>query len=234
MASCPIRREAAKRVEGRRTMDLFHQAIDLFLHLDTHLQEVIQTYGTWTYLLLFVIVFCETGLVVTPILPGDSLLFAAGTFAGIGALSLRLLWVLLVIAAVLGDAVNYAIGAYMGPKVFTQEGGRFLKREYLDRTHAFYEKYGGKTIIIARFVPIVRTFAPFVAGVGSMTYARFASFNVVGAVLWVTACLGAGYGFGNVPFVREHFTLVVLGIVFVSILPGIVEYVRHRREAART
>jgi len=214
-------------------MDLLHQLADLFLHLDTHLQEVIQTYGTWTYLLLFVIVFCETGLVVTPILPGDSLLFAAGTFAGMGALSFQSLWVLLVVAAVLGDAVNYGIGAYMGPKVFTQEGGRFLKREYLERTHAFYEKYGGKTIIIARFVPIVRTFAPFVAGVGSMTYARFATFNVAGAVLWVTACLAAGYAFGNVPFVREHFTLVVLGIVFVSILPGIFEYLRHRRDAAR-
>jgi membrane-associated protein len=214
-------------------MDLFNQFIDLFLHLDTHLQEVIQTYGTWTYLLLFVIVFCETGLVVTPILPGDSLLFAAGTFAGIGSLSFARLWILLTIAAVLGDAVNYAIGKYMGPKVFSQEGSRFLKREYLDRTHAFYEKYGGKTIIIARFVPIVRTFAPFVAGVGSMTYAKFATFNVVGAILWVTSCLAAGYVFGNVPIVREHFTLVVLGIVFVSILPGILEYVRHRRDAAR-
>jgi membrane-associated protein len=214
-------------------MDLFHQAIDLFLHLDTHLQDVIQTYGTWTYLLLFVIVFCETGLVVTPILPGDSLLFAAGTFAGIGALSISRLWVLLIVAAVLGDAVNYAIGHFMGPKVFTQQGGRFLKREYLDRTHAFYEKYGGKTIIIARFVPIVRTFAPFVAGVGSMTYARFAVFNITGAVLWVTVCLAAGYIFGNVPFVREHFTMVVLGIIFVSILPGIVEWMRQRRDAAQ-
>ena len=214
-------------------MDLLHQAVDLFLHLDTHLQEVIQNYGTWTYLLLFVIVFCETGLVVTPILPGDSLLFAAGTFAGIGALSVSRLWVLLIVASVLGDAVNYAIGHYMGPKVFSQQGGRFLKREYLDRTHAFYEKYGGKTIIIARFVPIVRTFAPFVAGVGSMTYARFALFNVVGAVLWVTVCLAAGYIFGNVPFVREHFTLVVLGIIFVSILPGIFEWMRQRRDAAQ-
>jgi membrane-associated protein len=213
-------------------MDLLHQFIDLFLHLDTHLQEVIQTYGLWTYLLLFVIVFCETGLVVTPILPGDSLLFAAGTFAGIGALDFGRLWLLLVVAAVLGDAVNYAIGAYMGPKVFSQES-RFLKREYLDRTHRFYETYGGKTIIIARFVPIVRTFAPFVAGVGSMTYARFAIFNVIGAILWVTACLAAGYIFGNVPIVREHFTLVVLGIVFVSVLPGILEYARHRRDAAR-
>ena len=213
-------------------MDLLHQALDLFLHLDTHLQDVIQTYGTWTYLLLFVIVFCETGLVVTPVLPGDSLLFAAGTFAGIGSLSISRLWVLLIVAAVLGDAVNYAIGHYMGPKVFTEQGHRFLKREYLDRTHAFYEKYGGKTIIIARFVPIVRTFAPFVAGVGSMTYARFALFNVIGAILWVTVCLAAGYIFGNVPFVREHFTLVVLGIIFVSILPGIIEWMRQRRDAA--
>ena len=214
-------------------MDLIHQFMDLFLHLDTHLQEVIQTYGTWTYLLLFVIVFCETGLVVTPILPGDSLLFAAGTFAGIGALDPKTLFVLLTIAAVAGDAVNYAVGAFMGPRVFSETGGRFLKREYLDRTHAFYEKYGGKTIIIARFVPIVRTFAPFVAGVGSMTYGRFASFNVIGALLWVSVGLAAGYAFGNVPFVREHFTLVVLGIVFVSILPGILEYLRHRRDASQ-
>src|SRR5262245_31874262 len=214
-------------------MEFLHQLADLFLHLDTHLQDVIQTYGTWTYLLLFIIVFCETGLVVTPILPGDSLLFAAGTFAGIGALSLSRLWVLLIVAAVLGDAVNYAIGHFMGPKVFSQQGGRFLKREYLDRTHAFYEKYGGKTIIIARFVPIVRTFAPFVAGVGSMTYARFAVFNIIGAVLWVTVCLAAGYVFGNVPFVREHFTMVVLGIIFVSILPGIFEWMRQRRDAAQ-
>jgi membrane-associated protein len=214
-------------------MELLQQFLDLFLHLDTHLQEVIQTYGTWTYLLLFLIVFCETGLVVTPILPGDSLLFAAGTFAAIGALDFTTLLVLLSTAAVAGDAVNYAVGAYMGPKVFAQEGGRFLKREYLDRTHAFYEKYGGKTIIFARFVPIVRTFAPFVAGVGSMTYWRFASYNVIGGLLWVSVCLGAGYAFGNVPIVREHFTLVVLGIVFVSVLPGIVEYWRHRRDAAR-
>src|SRR5512147_2447079 len=189
-------------------MDLLHQAADLFLHLDTHLQEVIQTYGTWTYLLLFVIVFCETGLVVTPILPGDSLLFAAGTFAGIGALSLSRLWVLLIVAAVLGDAVNYGIGHFMGPKVFTQQGGRFLKREYLDRTHAFYEKYGGKTIIIARFVPIVRTFAPFVAGVGSMTYARFALYNVTGGIAWVLSFLLAGYWFGQLPVVKEYFHLV--------------------------
>jgi len=214
-------------------MELVQQFVDLFLHLDTHLQEVIESYGTWTYFLLFLIIFCETGLVVTPILPGDSLLFAAGAFAGIGALDLTTLLVLLTVAAVLGDAVNYAIGKYMGPKVFSRTDGRFLKREYLDRTHAFYEKYGGKTIIIARFVPIVRTFAPFVAGVGSMSYFRFATFNVVGAILWVAVCVLAGYVFGNVPIVREHFTLVVLGIVFISILPGVFEYLRHRRDAAR-
>jgi membrane-associated protein len=204
--------------------------IDLFLHLDTHLQTVIQNYGTWTYVILFLIIFCETGLVVTPILPGDSLLFAAGAFAATGSLDLAWLLILLTVAAVLGDAVNYAIGHFMGPKVFSQPDSRFLKREYLDRTHQFYEKYGGKTIIIARFVPIVRTFAPFVAGVGSMTYAKFASYNVIGGVLWVGVCVLAGYAFGNIPVVQENFTLVILGIIFVSILPGIIEFLRQRQQ----
>jgi membrane-associated protein len=213
-------------------VELIKEFIDLFLHLDTHLQTVIQTYGTWTYVILFIIIFCETGLVVTPILPGDSLLFAAGAFAATGSLDLKWLLILLVIAAVLGDAVNYAIGHFMGPKVFSQPDSRFLKKEYLDRTHQFYEKYGGKTIIIARFVPIVRTFAPFVAGVGSMTYAKFASFNVIGGLLWVGVCLLTGYAFGNIPVVKENFTLVILGIIFVSILPGIIEYLRQRREPA--
>ena len=211
-------------------MELIKEFIDLFLHLDTHLQTVIQTYGTWTYVILFLIIFCETGLVVTPILPGDSLLFAAGAFAATGALDLKWLLILLTVAAVLGDAVNYAIGLFMGPKVFSQPDSRFLKKEYLDRTHQFYEKYGGKTIIIARFVPIVRTFAPFVAGVGSMTYAKFASYNVIGGLLWVGICVLAGYAFGNIPVVKENFTLVILGIIFVSILPGIIEYLRQRRE----
>jgi len=202
--------------------------IGLFLHLDAHLQTVIQTYGTWTYFILFLIVFCETGLVVTPILPGDSLLFAAGAFAASGSLDLKWLLILLVAAAVLGDAVNYAVGHFMGPKVFSQPDSRFLKKEYLDRTHQFYEKYGGKTIIIARFVPIVRTFAPFVAGVGGMTYAKFASYNVIGGLLWVSVCELAGYAFGNIPVVKENFTLVILGIIFVSILPGIIEYLRQR------
>lgn len=212
-------------------MEFIKDFIDLFLHLDTHLNTVILDYGMWTYLILFVIVFCETGLVVTPILPGDSLLFAAGAFAASGSLDLTWLLLLLTSAAVLGDAVNYAVGHFMGPKVFSQQDSRIFKKEYLDRTHQFYEKYGGKTIIIARFVPIVRTFAPFVAGVGSMTYAKFASYNIIGGVVWVGVCVLAGYAFGNLPVVKENFTLVILGIIFVSILPGIIEYCRQRQQS---
>lgn len=212
-------------------MEFIKDFIDLFLHLDTHLNTVILDYGMWTYLILFVIVFCETGLVVTPILPGDSLLFAAGAFAASGSLDLTWLLLLLTSAAVLGDAVNYAVGHFMGPKVFSQQDSRIFKKEYLDRTHQFYEKYGGKTIIIARFVPIVRTFAPFVAGVGSMTYAKFASYNIIGGVVWVGVCVLAGYAFGNLPVVKENFTLVILGIIFVSILPGIIEYWRQRQQS---
>ncbi len=212
-------------------MEFITNFIDLFLHLDTHLNAVIRDYGVWTYLILFLIIFCETGLVVTPILPGNSLLFAAGTFAASGALDMTWLLVILIVAAVLGDAVNYAIGHFMGPKVFAQEDSRIFKKEYLDRTHQFYEKYGGKTIIIARFVPIVRTFAPFVAGVGSMTYGKFASYNIIGGILWVTVCVFAGYVFGNLPIVKENFTLVILGIIFVSILPGIIEYWRQRQQS---
>ena len=212
-------------------MELIKEFIDLFFHLDVHLNTVIRDYGMWTYLILFLIVFCETGLVVTPILPGDSLLFAAGTFAAIGSLDVTWLFILLTVAAVLGDAINYAVGHFMGPKVFSQKNSRIFKKEYLDRTHQFYEKYGGKTIIIARFVPIVRTFAPFVAGVGSMTYTKFVSYNIIGGVLWVAVCVGAGYAFGNIPIVKNNFTLVILGIIFVSILPGIVEYLRQRQQA---
>lgn len=212
-------------------MEFIKDFIDLFLHLDTHLHTVIRDYGMWTYLILFVIVFCETGLVVTPILPGDSLLFAAGAFAASGALDVTWLFLLLTVAAILGDAVNYAVGHFMGPKVFAQEDSRIFKKEYLDRTHQFYEKYGGKTIIIARFVPIVRTFAPFVAGVGSMTYGKFASYNIIGGVLWVAVCVFAGYAFGNLSIVKENFTLVILGIIFVSILPGVIEYWRQRPQA---
>jgi membrane-associated protein len=214
-------------------MDLAHWFIDFFLHLDRHLAEVIQQYGVWTYALLFLIVFLETGLVVTPALPGDSLLFAAGSFAALGALNLWPLVFLLCLAAILGDTLNYAIGHALGPRVFHFSRSRFFNPEHLRKTHDFYEKYGGKTIIIARFVPIVRTFAPFVAGIGAMSYARFLTYNVVGGVLWVSVCLLAGYVFGNLPFVKQNFSVVILAIIFVSILPALVEYVRHRTAAKR-
>lgn len=207
--------------------------IDLFLHLDDHLFRVIETYGVWTYALLFLIIFCETGLVVTPILPGDSLLFAAGTFVATGALDLKLVLILLTIAAILGDAVNYSIGFFIGPRALTGQY-RFLKKEYLDRTQRFFDRYGGKTIVLARFVPIVRTFGPFLAGVGRMNYFRFARYNVLGALLWIGICVFAGYVFGNIPLVKDNFTLVILGIVFVSILPAVIEFARHRRERATT
>ena len=209
-------------------MDLIRTLIDVFVHLDQHLSRVISDYGTWTHLILFLIVFCETGLVVTPFLPGDSLLFAAGTFAGLGALDLRLLVLLLIVADILGDTVNYWVGSYIGPRAF---GGniRFLRKEYLDRTHAFYEKHGGKTIILARFIPIIRTFAPFVAGVGAMSYPKFLTYNVVGAVLWVGLFVLGGYFFGNIPTVRENFTLAILVIIALSVLPIAVEALRARR-----
>jgi len=220
-------------------MGLIQWLIDLFLHLDQHLAAVIQAYGIWTYGLLFLIVFLETGLVVTPFLPGDSLLFAAGSFAAMDAadghpvLSLGILYVLLSAAAILGDTVNYAIGHFLGPKVFHYPKSRLFNPEHLRRTHAFYEKYGGKTIIIARFVPIVRTFAPFVAGIGAMSYPRFLSYNVVGGLLWVAVCLFSGYFFGNLPFVRENFSLVILAIIVISVMPAFVEYLRHRAQARR-
>jgi membrane-associated protein len=214
-------------------MDLVHWFVDFFLHLDTHLSEVIQRYGTSTYALLFLIVFLETGLVVTPILPGDSLLFAAGSFAGIGALSVWPLFFLLSAAAILGDTVNYAIGARLGPRVFQYSKSRLFNPDHLRKTHEFYEKYGGKTIIIARFIPIVRTFAPFVAGIGKMSYARFLGYNVVGGVLWVAVCVFSGYFFGNLPFVKKNFSVVILAIIFISVLPALVEYLRHRAEASR-
>jgi membrane-associated protein len=211
-------------------MELIYYLVDLFLHLDKHLNEVIQDYGLWTYLILFLIVFCETGLVVTPILPGDSLLFAAGALSAIAGspLNVWLLFILLCGAAIIGDTVNYWIGSYIGPKVFRQEKSRFFKKEYLLRTQDFYEKYGAKTIIIARFVPIIRTFAPFVAGIGSMNYLRFITYNIVGGVLWVSICLFAGFFFGRLEIVSKNFSLVVLAIIFISVLPVIVEVVRNR------
>ena len=212
-------------------MEILTHLIDFILHIDDHLQEIIRNYGGLTYLILFLIVFAETGLVVTPILPGDSLLFAAGTFAALGSLDPIILTVLLIMAAVVGDGVNYWIGHWIGPKAFSGKVP-WLRQDYLKRTEAFYEKHGGKTIILARFVPIVRTFAPFVAGVGRMQYGRFLAYNVVGAVLWVTICVTAGYFFGNLPFVRDNFSLVVLGIVGVSLIPLVVEWIRQRRAKA--
>jgi membrane-associated protein len=212
-------------------MDLARNLVDVFLHLDKHLAEVIQRYGASTYALLFLIVFLETGLVVTPFLPGDSLLFAAGSFAGLGALRLWPLYLLMCAAAIVGDTVNYAIGAYLGPRVFSYSRSRFFNPDHLRKTHAFYEKYGGKTIIFARFIPIVRTFAPFVAGVGRMSYPYFLGFNVVGGILWVSVCVFSGYFFGNLAFVKKNFSVVIIVIVAISVLPAVIEYLKHRREA---
>jgi membrane-associated protein len=209
-------------------MDLIRQLVDVLLHLDRHLSTVIQDYGMWTYLILFLIIFCETGLVVTPILPGDSLLFAVGTFAARGALDVTLVLVLLSVAAIAGDTLNYGIGYRLGPQVFRKEGVRFLNREYLDRTHQFYERHGAKTIVIARFVPIVRTFAPFVAGIGQMSYSRFIVYNVVGGVGWIVILVLGGYAFGNISVVKQNFTLVIFAIIILSILPGVVEFLRQR------
>jgi membrane-associated protein len=210
------------------------ELIDVFLHLDRHLADFVTWYGPWVYGLLFLIVFAETGLVVTPFLPGDSLLFAAGALAATGVLDVRLAFGLLAVAAVGGDAVNYAAGHFVGPRVFRAEDRvgvwhRLLNRRHLDRAHEFFTRYGGKAVVIGRFVPIVRTFVPFVAGAGSMSYPRFALYNVAGGLLWVGVCVGGGYAFGNVPVVRTHFSLVALGIITVSLMPMAVELVRARR-----
>jgi membrane-associated protein len=209
-------------------MEIWSLFSKFFLHLDTSLVELVQQYGTWTYLLLFIIIFCETGLVFTPFLPGDSLLFAAGALAGAGSLNQGLLFGLLWAAAVIGDNSNYAIGKFLGSRIVSAEKTRLVKKEYIERTHAFFERYGTKTIIIARFVPIVRTFTPFVAGLGRMTYRRFLPFDIAGGGLWVGACTFAGYFFGGQPFVKQHFSLVVLAIIFISILPGIIGYLHAR------
>ena len=212
-------------------MDEIKSAIDVFLHLDRHLGEWSQALGPWLYFLLFAIVFCETGLVVTPFLPGDSLLFAVGALASLpdSGMNLWLVAALLIVAAVLGDSVNYAVGAYMGPKVFSRADSRWLNQKHLQRTHDFYEKYGGKTIFLARFVPIVRTFAPFVAGVGSMTYSHFALYNITGAASWVLAFLLAGYFFGQIPAIQSNFHIVIVAIIVISLLPIAFEFVRARR-----
>ncbi|HWA16608.1 MAG TPA: DedA family protein [Gemmatimonadales bacterium] len=212
-------------------MELLKDFIDLFLHLDKHLSELIARFGAWTYVILFLIIFIETGLVIMPLLPGDSLLFAAGAFAGLGDLNPWLLFGALTLAAIIGDTVNYWIGVWIGPRAFSGNV-RFLKREYLEKTQAFYDRHGGKTIIMARFVPIVRTFAPFVAGVGTMEYGRFLAYNVTGAVAWVGLFVWGGYFFGNLPTVQENFTLVILGIIAVSVMPMAIEWIKGRRAAA--
>jgi membrane-associated protein len=209
-------------------MDLLKSFIDLFLHLDEYLAKIILDYGTWTYGILFVVIFVETGLVVMPFLPGDSLLFAAGTFAAIGSLNVWFIIGLLMVAAVLGDAVNYTIGHYLGERAYNI---KWIKKEYLEKTHAFFEKHGGKAIFLARFVPIVRTFAPFVAGIGKMSYGYFATYNVVGGVTWVTLFTLMGYFFGNIPFVQKNFEFVIIAIILISVVPMFVEWWKARREA---
>ncbi len=213
-------------------MDAITYFIDLFIHLDKHLSVIIDDYGTWTYLILFMIIFLETGLVVTPFLPGDSLLFAAGTFAALGSLRPGWLFLLLTAAAIIGDTVNYWIGNSVGPRAFSGEI-RFLKQEYLERTQRFYEKHGGKTIVLARFIPIIRTFAPFVAGVGTMEYRRFITYNVFGGIVWVAIFIYGGFFFGNIPVVKENFTLVIMAIIFISVLPPIIEVLRERYRASK-
>jgi len=214
-------------------MDLLEKIVDIALHLDRYLSAIIQQYGVWTYAILFAVIFVETGFVVMPFLPGDSLLFAAGTFAALGALDIRLLVLLLSAAAIIGDTVNYWVGHTLGPKVFRNENARFFKKEYLDRTHAFYEKHGGKTIIIARFVPIIRSFAPLIAGVGRMSYGRFLAFNVIGGIGWVVLLTGVGYFFGNIPLVKNNYSLAIIAIIAISTVPIVVEWVRHRRGKAK-
>lgn len=204
------------------------EILDFLIHIDRHLSEIISQYGGWTYGILFLIVFLETGLVITPFLPGDSLLFATGTFCALGSLDLEVVIILLSSAAIIGDTVNYWIGAIIGPKVFTRENVRFLNKKHLQRTHDFYERYGAKTIVLARFVPIVRTFAPFVAGIGKMSYGKFLLYNVFGGILWVTLFSYAGYYFGNIPAVKSNFSLVILLIIIISIMPGVLELLKAR------
>ncbi|AJI93669.1 hypothetical protein BD65_876 [Yersinia ruckeri] len=216
-------------------MEFIRFVIDFILHIDVHLAALVAQYGIWVYGILFLILFCETGLVVTPFLPGDSLLFVAGTLAALPTndLNVHTMVTLMVIAAILGDAVNYTIGRLFGEKLFSNPDSKIFRRVYLDKTHAFYEKHGGKAIVLARFVPIIRTFAPFVAGMGKMSYRHFAAYNVIGALVWVLLFTYAGYIFGNVPFVQNNLKLLIMVIIVVSILPGIIEVWRHRRAAAR-
>lgn len=214
-------------------MELIAAFFDVVLHLDRHLQAVAAEYGTWIYLLLFLIIFCETGLVVTPFLPGDSLLFVSGTLAAAGAMDVHALAATLMAASFSGDNTNYWIGHHVGPRVFTSEESRWLNRAYLDRTHRFYERHGGKTVVIARFMPIVRTFAPFVAGIGRMGYARFLFYSFAGSVFWISFFVYGGYHFGNIPVVKQNLTLVIVAIVILSVMPGFIEYLRARSRSSR-
>lgn len=214
-------------------MEFIKGLIEFVFHIDKHLGALIQYCGAWSYALLFLIVFAETGLVVTPFLPGDSLLFASGAFAAVGSFNIYLLALVLFAAAVIGDSVNYAIGKIFGDRVFEKGSSRIFKKEYLERTHRFYEKHGGKTIILARFVPIIRTFAPFVAGVGKMSYPRFFIYNVTGGFLWVALFVFAGFYFGNIPAVKNNFSLVILVIIIISVLPVIVGFRQHRTDKGR-
>ena len=204
--------------------------VDFVLHMDKHLDLIVRSMGMWSYAILFIVIFVETGVVIFPFLPGDSLLFAAGSLAALGSLNIWALFALLALAAILGDTVNYWIGHYIGPRVFSTNS-RFLKREYLDRTHAFYEKHGGKTIFLARFIPIIRTFAPFVAGVGRMSYSYFITYNVVGGLVWTALFTFGGYFFGNLPFVKNNFSLVIMAIVVISVLPAVWEVLRNKMPA---
>ncbi|MFD1245398.1 DedA family protein [Paralysiella testudinis] len=214
-------------------MEFISIVIDFILHIDQHLQDLSAQYGPWIYAILFLIVFCETGLVVTPFLPGDSLLFAAGSLAAVGDMNIHLMVVLLLLAAILGDAVNFAIGKYFGERLFANPNSKIFKQSYLKKTEAFYAKHGGKTIIIARFIPIIRTFAPFVAGMGHMHYGRFIRYNVIGALAWVLLFSYAGYFFGQLPVVKQNLSLVLAAIIVLSILPAVIEIVRHRRAAKK-
>ncbi|EOI6583039.1 DedA family protein [Yersinia enterocolitica] len=216
-------------------MEFIRFVIDFILHIDVHLAELVAQYGVWVYGILFLILFCETGLVVTPFLPGDSLLFVAGALASLPSndINVHIMVALMVTAAILGDAINYTIGRVFGEKLFSNPDSKIFRRSYLDKTHQFYEKHGGKAIILARFVPIIRTFAPFVAGMGKMTYRHFAAYNVIGALVWVLLFTYAGYWFGNMPFVQDNLKLLIVAIIVVSILPGVFEVWRHRRAAAR-
>jgi membrane-associated protein len=210
-------------------MEVIKFLIDFILHMDVHLNEIISNYGTWTYGILFFVIFMETGFVVTPFLPGDSLLFAAGTFAALGSLNPIYLFLLLTVAAILGDTVNYSIGKYIGPRAFSGDI-KFLKQEHLDKTQEFYEKYGGKAIILARFIPIIRTFAPFVAGIGTMKYRNFIAYNVIGGIAWVAIFTFLGYFFGNIEFVKKNFELVIFAIIFISFIPPVLEVLKARKE----